>query len=295
MQNISRYPVTRIIAFVTLLIMSLAASSQGTPQLIPARFGNAEGALSTLLEMPSDTAESDNVVGIACQAIVEPTGQVNNANCFYELLSERDYVREILDAAETGTVSPALVNQAPVRVLVNFSVLFVCKNSACAVYALPHHNQFSEQYGLDYFAPQVILPDNSWYAGFEDKMAVISERDGKMHTNPQLATGIESYRTTAPNFFTDRSTTSRDFDPDANQAAWFITVDVNEKGVASDARIDQSIPTVREYAEKAMEGLSAATFIPGYVMGKPAAMSFREYGVVDPSLLRVRGRDEFTE
>ena len=52
--------------------------------------------------------------------------------------------------------------------------------------------------------------------GFEDKIAVISERDGKMHTRAQLATGIESFRTTAPNFFTERSTTARDLDPSVN-------------------------------------------------------------------------------
>jgi len=154
--------VAAVLLALVITITSLSAWSQSTPQLIPARFANTEGSLRSLLKMPSGIDNSDKLIGIACQAIVEPTGQAKNVNCFNELLSERDYVQVILDASREGTISPALVNRVPVRVLMNFSVLFICRDSNCNVIPLPHHNRYSEEYGLDEGARQAVLPKNAW-------------------------------------------------------------------------------------------------------------------------------------
>jgi hypothetical protein len=261
--------------------LSFSAWSQGSRQLIPARFSNNQGAISTMLEMPPGVITGDNVVGIPCQAIVEPTGQVRDVNCFTDLFANRPYVREILDAAREGTISPALVNRLPVRVLMNFSVLFICKESNCTVAAVPHHNVHSKKFGLNYFSPQPILSDDNWYTGFDEKMAIIRARGGQM----PVATGPTAGMAAAEG---GRGMSMgrgmgmagvQQLPPGA--AAYIIVVEVDKNGKATDADVDKNMGGMLDEAKLASEEITSVSFIPGYVEGEPAAMEYQEYGMVN--------------
>ena len=268
--------------------MSISAWAQSTPQLVPARFTESEGALTAQLEMPPGVITGDNVVGIPCQAIVEPTGEVKDVNCFTDLFVNRPYVREILDAASEGTISPALVSRLPVRVLMNFTVLFVCKESDCTVAAIPHHNVHSKKYGLNYFAPQPILADDSWYPGFDEKMAIIRARGGQM----PVATGRAAAGRAAGGMGgrgeqgggrggMGMGRNAGPPPPRPGAPAYIISVKIDESGVASRPGVDKNSEGMLDEAKLASDGITSVSFITGYVEGKPAEMEYQEYGMVN--------------
>jgi hypothetical protein len=134
------------------------------------------------------------------------------------------------------------------------------------VLALPHDNIHAANFGLNYFAPQAILPDDTWYEGFETKIRTVrgyaepndKPQEGKTGRNAQL----------------DRPAPQ-------GSVAYIISVDVDEQGQATKGDVRRSVAPLQEVAESAGKTISGISFIPGYRDGKPAPMVYQEYGVVD--------------
>lgn len=62
--------------------------------------------------------------------------------------------------------------------------------------------------------------------------------------------------------------------------AYIISVDVEALGRASKGKVRRSIAPLKEAAESASKTIARISFISGYLDGKPAPMSYQEYGVV---------------
>jgi hypothetical protein len=255
----------------TLLLASglmLAATSLPVyaQQLIPARFGNAESSLNKIISMPENVGSEDKVVRIPCQAIVEATGKVRDVNCFTDVEENSAYVQRILDAAKIGSISPALVNGVPTTVFMTFSAWFACSDGECNVLTLPHDNIHAADYGLNYFAPQAIIPGEEWYEGFAEKLQTIRDR------GDAVADWIKDQGGKSANLGTPAP---------AGSVAYIVAVEVDENGIATKADVKRTVTPLADAADEASKGIDDVSFIPGYRDGKPFPMVYQEYGVVD--------------
>jgi hypothetical protein len=257
---------TQILQILAGLALVLTATASPAQQLIPARFGNTDNSLSKVLSMPGNIDTGDKVVRIPCQAIVEVSGEVRDVNCFTDMGENGPYVMEILRAAKNGSISPALVDGVPTRIFMTFSVWFACNEGECNVLALPHDNIHTAEFGLNYFAPQAIVSDDLWYEGFGEKLRTIRDRALSSTEDKERIAGRSARigRTAPP-----------------GSVAYILSVEVDENGEASKGKVKRSIGPLEEVAELAGKTIAGNSFIPGYRDGKPAAMVYQEYGVVD--------------
>ena len=205
-------------------------------QLIPARFSKNPGSFSTILASPEGAGAEDGVVRIPCQAFVLVTGNLEDINCFTDMQENSLYVQEIFTAAQSGRMSPALVNGLPTRVFMTFSVWFACMESECNVLALPHDNIHAAEFGLNYFAPQAIIPGEEWYDGFAKKIQTIREYESKGDEAPQGASGRSA---------------QLDRPAPRGSVAYILSVDVDESGYASRGKVSRSVQPLEEVAESA--------------------------------------------
>ncbi len=155
------WPVILVLLFTT----SLARAQEFTPAL----FVSGEFSIKNTLTVPLERPPGGYDVSLTCQMIVEIDGTTTNPHC---LVDERyqDFKWEVFKTISSARMVPATVAGEPVRVLMNFMAGFRCLE-ACGTILLPNHGRFVQDYGFDYSSPQPILEDDTWYEGYQEKLA----------------------------------------------------------------------------------------------------------------------------
>ncbi|HEY5568092.1 MAG TPA: hypothetical protein VIM81_12740 [Gammaproteobacteria bacterium] len=160
------------------LIAGTSPAFSQPPQLLPQppAFAPADFAMPNELVKITldrrDVAPENHQVLIRCQAFVGTEGNVDDVSCMSSAPGEHvKYVAAVLDTVPDQSFTPARVVGEPVRVYMSFAVFFICANQACQAIPVRNHGEYVEEYGIAYFAPQPILPEDMWYAGFEQKLA----------------------------------------------------------------------------------------------------------------------------
>jgi hypothetical protein len=235
---------------------------------VPAQF-DSDGQLARMRISPRDLGRGNDSLSIRCQGFVEIAGKLTDYFCAPpNPIEDQKVTRAVIGALQDQTFHAAEVGGVPVRVLMNFTVSIQCAGDACSVVPVPHHGFLREQFGEDYVAPQPVLSDNNWYAGFEDKIEWIDD------WMPDI---------------------SRNFD----QGLWpirpRIAVDVGADGAASadgciyllGAAGDDQEQSNRRRLEQAMNSLGDTRFIPGFHEGRPVAMRFFEQSVFHSTATKV--------
>ncbi len=246
------------ICFLSLFTLTPGVRAQSS-SFVPARFGS-DDQLAQMGVSSRDLGRDKNSISIRCQGFVETRGELSEFYCVPpNIYEDQKVTRAVIKALEDQTFNAAEIDGVPVRVLMNFTVSIQCAIDACSVMTVPHHGYHKEEFGEDYVAPQPVLPDNSWYTGFEDKVEWI---DAWM---PNLSRSL-------------------------NQSLWpirpVIAVEVDADGAASDGCIyflgaagDDREQTNRSRLEQAMGSIGDPGFIPGFHQGGPVTMRFFEHAV----------------
>ena len=238
------------------LQLEVAAQSA---RFVPAAFGSS-GPLIGLDVAPRDLARDKDAIAIRCQTFVEGDGRLTEYYCVPpNIYEDQKVTRLVIDSLEEQTFVPARRDGSAVRVLMNFTVAIECGGDSCSVEPVPHHGYHAAEFGTGYVAPQPIVPTESWYAGYEDKLEWIH---GWM---PSISWRFNQ------NFWPMRPT---------------IAVDVDANGSGVDGCIyafrlmgDDEEGRNRQKLERAMSSIGATGFIPGFRDDQPVAMRFFEHSV----------------
>ena len=265
---LARIPSSRSIATFAMLSVFAVQMELGAQEseFSPASFG-IFGSFSGLILAPDDIPSGDEAITVACQGFVETDGTMVDYLCLpNENLAFSDAV---VAAVEDQTFVPASTNGAPVRVLMNFAVMFICKAGDCTPIAIRNHGHYFDRYGLAYVAPQPILPTNTWYDGFETKL--------------QWARETLSGTSAAGRWENRRLRWRHGYD---------VSVAVNRDGTAEDGSIEwretwtigsRAGPigvAVRRALVRAAQTITNVSYIPGFYESEPVEMRLIEYGIL---------------
>lgn len=223
---------------------------------------------------PEDLPRGRTAVAVRCQAFIDSDGSLEDYFCTSDdNLAYRDLLSEVIFTIPDQTFTPARANGEPVRVLMNFAVYVDCGSGTCVTVAARNHGYHLERLGFDYVAPQPILDDDEWYAGFAYKLSWI-----------------------------------RDWMPDvANSGRWdaykrlgyVIAADVGVEGIAADAclywvggYVEKAAampvvpPRTRRRLGSAVASLGNVHYVPGSVEGKPVPLRLYEESVTTYEMQR---------
>lgn len=126
------------------------------------------------MRTPIDRPEGDYDVTLRCQVVVEPDGTTRFPRY---LVSERYAVFrvEVERALTASIMSPATIDDMPVRVLMNLIFGYRCATT-CPAFLLRHHGRNTRDFGFTYTSPQPVLVDDygddgPWHPGFSEKLS----------------------------------------------------------------------------------------------------------------------------
>ena len=245
--DIDRCVFVKVVTMGLLLALPFAAFAQRGATFVSAAFGAGEYSLAERLRTPIERPSGDYDVTLRCQVIVEPDGSTRLPRC---LAAER-YAAFRLEAerALAGAIlTPARIDDEPVRVLLNLIIGYRCAET-CPAYLFRNHGRNTREFGFTYSTPQPVLDDDTWYEGFDEKLAWAA---GGL---PPV--GIGGVR-------------------------FVISANIHESGRTSQRRVDDEFPgsSDRDYetlADDAADSLRDARYIPGFFQGEPVEMRLYEY------------------
>jgi len=242
-----------------LLLSSLpvgAAFTQDGTTFTPAKLGEGEQSLLARLRTPIERPTGNYDVPLTCQVIVEPDGSTRSPRCL--AIERYDVFRFEAERALAGAImSPARIDGEPVRVLMNLFIGYRCAET-CPAYLFTNHGRNAEEYGFRYSAPQPVLDDDTWYQGFDDKLAWAASERG-----PDEIGGVR----------------------------FVISAHIDAAGTMSEPRVDNVYPgsTGRRYeesAQRAADSLLDSRYIPGFSEDEPVDMRLYDYWL-DPEGARL--------
>lgn len=281
---------TRALWMAILLSLGLPQWAAAEVVFVPAGFGYSN-ALSQIEVPPEHAASVAAPVFVACQGFVEVDGALTDASC---VLNDSAKYRAFIDAVVTSIPNqyflPATVDGDPVRVFMNFGVLFNCNATKCLSVPVRNHLTHSKEHGLAYVDPQPILQSDDWYDYFELKLEWT--RQG-MKTRDELPSW----------HIPPRDSRLRDSAP----IAYALGADIDVEGNASKPAVEWVIPlpnafhmpsqvsrVFRAVAERALESFADTRFIPAFKNDEPIPLRMYERGIVHkPADEWVGGRPRF--
>ena len=229
------------------LLASLGASAVHGQEFTPATFSTGEFSLRNTLNVPLVRPPGGYDVSLTCQMIVETDGSTTNPHC---LVDERyrDFQWEVIRAVSGAMMVPATVDGEPVRVLMNFMAGYRCLE-ACGTLLISNHARYVQDYGFEYSSPQPILEGDTWYEGYDEKLA-------------WLTGGLQAQ--------------------EVNGIRYLISTRVDRSGRSSRRRVSQRTSGYWTAATRAARSLDNVRYIPGFYEQKPIEMTLYEYWL-DPS------------
>ena len=243
----------------TFLLIPFAKIIAQRSEFLPADFAWVNHLGEVELAPDDIPADADNIL-VRCQGFVEIDSSMTNHECVPDH-KNRMFVNAVTSVLPEQSFLPAIVADEPVRVLMNFAVLFVCSEASCLAVPIRNHGHHLDEYGLSYVAPQPILSDDNWYDGFETKLDWALESSG--------------------------------FRSERWQLGYIVSVMVNPDGTADEGIVEsvgpsrnlvvvvgQDLRESRRVPERAAESIANVSFIPGFYENEPVPMRLIEYGVV---------------
>jgi hypothetical protein len=212
-------------------------------RFVPATFGAGPSSLLRTVSCRKPPEPVHPIV-VLCQAWVEADGQTSDgvSYCVADGGRRSPYSLAANEAVDRAEFSPASVDGASVAVYMSFRLVFRGDTQRCAIAAIA--NLGGELLGddLDYFAPQEIVSEDSWY-----------------------------WRATRLHGQGGRSWIAR-----PGGAVLTLSVAVSAAGAASDGRIEGNWSATRTEANAAVRALGKSSFIPGFRAGRAIPMRYVE-------------------
>ena len=179
-----------------------------------------------------------------CQVDVTAEGVVRPAHTFCFARDDRDltFARSAEKALDMTRFHPAHVDGVAVPVYVTLRVVAAVTDNGCRVRVVPNLGAFSETPGENYTAPQRIRPvvDRNPSRGF---ILPMRPRNGTV----------------------------------AARGMVLISTQITVRGERRDIRIENRLGMSVTMFETAVQELSRASYIPGFIGGHPKAMRYREW------------------
>jgi hypothetical protein len=271
-KSFARISSGRFVAISALLLVCAPWLEPGAQEsgFSPARIGTPDGFAGLILAR-DDIPAGNTTVTVGCQGMVETDGRLTNYLCLPH--KRVAFSNAVVATLKDQTFVPASISGEPVRVLMNFAVVFTCVAGRCTAAVIPNHGHHFDMYGLAYVAPQPVLPNDAWYDGFETKLRWARET---------------SSGTSAGGRWENRQFGWRH--------SYDVSVAVNPNGTAGDGAVEWREPvvfsphplgaarrTVREEAMLRASALAAnsitdVSYIPGFYANEPVEMRLVEYG-----------------
>jgi hypothetical protein len=242
------------------------------PTFTPADFAGENRLVGIALDQ-RDIADGQFQALVRCQGFIKIDGTISEESCM--ALNSREHRAQldaVIDAIPNQRFKPATVDGMPVRVLMNFAVLFVCADRACQSVPMRNHGYYFEQHGLAYFDPQPILAGLNWYTSFEDKLEWTRRR---MPTVGELMGGGPGRNSSGR-----RSVTQTDFS--AAPVVYNLTADVAVDGTAGNPQVavlSGGAPDAQTAhdAQALFDAFVGVPFVPGFSgKGEPIAIQYVE-------------------
>jgi len=243
----SLYGVAIAAAALLLMSVSMAAFAQRGATFTPASLGDGEDSLFALLRTPFARPSGSYDVTLRCQVIVEPDGGTRLPRCL--VIERYDAFRlEVERALAVAILTPASIDDEPVRVLMNLVVGYRCAET-CPVFLFTNHGENVREFGFSYSAPQPVLDDDTWYRGFGEKMTWAASE-----LSPVEVGGL----------------------------GFVIAAQIHESGRTSERRVEADFSegadnSYETLAESAAGSLRDARYIPGFYRGEAVEMRLYEY------------------
>ena len=261
------YRLSQLAAVFLLLVVHAIPASTQTNSITPADF--EPGGFVGIELSGSDIAGVDGNIIIPCQAIIDINGFPSNYNCKTNSIDEHGaFLRAVINALPGQIFQPAMLDGNPVRVLMDFSVIFRCENGSCVNAFTRNHLHHYKEFGLAYVAPQPIITDDEWYDGFENKTSWARELRLKLD---EYSNGSDQ-QTNKTNFYDHYYpgyVFSAEVTTDGSVAATEVSnLDTRQRRV-SGSRLTRS-------AREDLVDITELSFIPGFHNGKPETMQFIE-------------------
>jgi len=230
-----------------LLLTSLATSVAWAQVLTPAQFGDHELSVTNTLRVPIDRPPGGYDVSVTCQVIVETDGTTTSPHC---LVDERyrSFQWEVIRAVTSAVMEPATIDGEPVRVLMSFTAGYRCLE-LCDSLLLSNHAHYVQDYGFPYSSPQPVLPEGTWYEGYDEKLAWV-------------AGGSQA--------------------EDVGGIQYIVATKIDTRGRSSRRRVIQRSPAFWRAGGRAARSLDNVRYIPAFYEGQPIELQLYEYWL-DPN------------
>ena len=217
----------------------------------------------------SDITDDISNVLIPCQAIIETNGTPSNYNCTTALINKHHaFLRAVAYAIPRQKFIPARVNGKTVRTIMDFTVVFVCKNGSCANTVTRNHLHHYKKFGMGYVSPQPIIAEDEWYAEFKNKVSwsedLIKEIDDLSDSSDRTVDSINVYSHYYPGYVV-----SAEIATDGTVSNTEITGNEKGKQAVRGSRLTRT-------TDNSVVQIMEVDFIPGFYKGKPVAMRFIE-------------------
>ena len=224
------------------LFASLGINGADGQEFTPATFGSGELSLRNTLNVPFNRPPGGYDVSLTCQVVVETDGSTTNPHC---LVDKRyyDFQWEVVRTVAGATMIPATVDGEPVRVLMNFMAGYRCLQ-VCGTLLIANHGRFVQDFGFDYSSPQPILEDDTWYEGYEEKLA-------------WAASGMLT--------------------EEVNGIRYLISTRIEANGRSRRRRVSQRSSGYWRQATRAASTLDDVRYIPAFHDGQPIELTLYEY------------------
>lgn len=224
------------------IALSLGWTNASGREPSPATFGDHARSLTNTVRVPYDRPPGHYNVSVTCQTIVEIDGSTTYSHCLSANTHDRFRI-EVLAALSDAVMKPATIDGQPVRVLMNFMVVFACRE-ICSILLVENHGRHSGELGYAYTAPQPVLDSDEWYRGFPEKL-----------------TWAES---------------GRNLD-ESGGVKFVVSTIVDESGRSSWRRVEQRSSNYWFAASRAARSLDNVRYVPGFSNGQVIKLKLYEY------------------
>jgi hypothetical protein len=191
-----------------------------------------------------------------CQVVIDAQGKARDdqsTHCFGNLANDLTRARDLRGKILKSEFAPAQIDGEPVEVYASFRVSFSPNGKACEISVYPNFGTQQDEFGLDYFAPQEIYTHGGW-------LGTVPESEQRWLERP--ARGI----------------------------AFSMSVAVDDRGHASDGRVEGNNFAPVETVNRAVKALETSRFVPLFVNGAPRPGRYFEFMYLPPLDTRPRLR-----
>jgi len=245
------------------VFVPLAGENIQASEFTPANF-KSEGIVGIEIFIDEISDEISEVF-VPCQTMVEINGLPTNYSCIVSFIDKHAvFAQAVMIAIPKQSFIAAKVDSEAVRVLMNFTVIFICKEGKCTTTTSRNHLFHKQELGLTYVAPQPIVTSDNWYDGFKNKLSWSKELRKYLHVHE----GWWGHKVSQVFF--------RTYYP-----GYRISAEIGIDGAVKNKLVENTIATwVQKRSDRAAASLSDVKYIPGFDNNEPVTMQLYEQGMI---------------